>query len=625
MLVAVHPDLIKTLEQGFASQQQGDLDSAEKKYLQVLRKDQRNEFALNLMGVLCIRTSRYPDAVSYLLRAIRANPEDAETHNNLGLAYQALNQFPDAQRAFEQSLKLHPGQPATLNNLGNIFAAIDQHKPAIACFESALNLDTKYVDCLNNLSVSLQEVGRLDHALQVIDRAIAIDGSKSMFFNNKGEILLRATQFESAKEAFDRAIELDGNLVAKMNLSTALKQLGDVDLSVEMLSEVIRQENHNSEAHNRLGVLLEQRGNTEQAAKHFRLALKHTPNHASSFYQLSKLKDQRLTSGEVAEIYDLLDDPQYLAIFKSSLFFALACEYEKRGDYGSSIDCLINAQKIKANRHPYSESATLEHLRLARQTFPIPRTGEISVNEGMTTPIFIVGMPRSGTTLAEQIISSHSAITGAGELGFINDVIKEASELTGKPYPMSMENLGSEQVQQLRESYLTRLLGRFGNGRFIVDKNPLNFNFIGAIAALFPDAKILYCKRAPMDNCVSIFKLPFDDNQGYSHDLAALGHFYLYHKELMKLWFENYSNQIMTVQYETTVAELEKQARRMLEFIGVEFEDQVLEYFNNERIVMTPSAEQVRQPIYSSSIDSWQKYGQALGPLIDALSGLDRA
>ena len=204
-------------------------------------------------------------------------------------------------------------------------------------------------------------------------------------------------------------------------------------------------------------------------------------------------------------------------------------------------------------------------------------------------------------------------------MGFINDLVKTATEMTQRPYPESLQHLTPMQATTLRETYLKRMVERCGGNHFVVDKNPLNFHFVGIIASIFPEARILYCKRNAMDNCVSVFRLPFDDNQGYSHDLASLGIYYRQHEVLMEFWFSCYSNQILQVDYEETVECLEDQAHVMLDFIGVEFEKAVLDFFNNERIVMTPSAEQVRQPIYKTSINAWKRYGAALDPLAAAL------
>jgi tetratricopeptide (TPR) repeat protein len=609
------------LQQGYACQQQGDLVAAEKLYRAVLDDDAENEFALNLLGVTCIKSGRASEAIDCLSRAIDVNPRDMETHNNLGLAYKEVLDFQKAAKCFRDSLKLEPQQPETLNNLGNVLAAVDEHTQAIAAFKAALDLDERYVDCYCNLAVSLKEVNRLDHAIRAARRATALAPGHSRAHNVLGELFLRAAQYEAARISFERSIALDDSIVAKINLSTALKQLGEVAAAVDLLEHVVRVEPDNSEAHSHLGVLNEQLGNTAAAANHFRTALRHTPNHASSFYQLAKLKGQRLHADEVAKVSELLDDPATLDIFKSSLHFALACEAGKREDYDEEMRQLIAAQGFKAARDPYDPDAPQAYRKAAEQYFPLKPLEIGDRGTRHPVPIFVLGMPRSGTTLIEQIISSHSRITGAGELGFINDIVRRATEMTGQPFPSSIQALTDPQALELRNSYLDRLVDRFGHSQFIVDKNPLNFNLIGTIATLFPDAKIIYCRREPIDNCVSIFRLPFDDNQGYSHDLAALGDYYNQHNKLMSYWKSCYPKQILTVQYEDTVENLERQARRILEFVGAKFEQNVLNFFDNARIVMTPSASQVRQPIYKDSIAAWKRYEQHLGPLFAGLNG----
>lgn len=612
------PHLIKKLETGFTAQQRGDLQTAEKQYREVLRKDPANEFALNLLGVVLIRRERHEDAANYLERARSANATDPETHNNLGLAYSGMHRFPDAIEAFRSSLKLAAKQPQTLNNLGNALAAIDQHKDAVASFQEAARLAPDYADCLNNLAVSLLELGSTDAAMAAVDKATTIEPKRSQFHNTRGEILLREAKYEQALAALTVAIELDHNVSARLNSSTALKQLGRTDEAERVLTNITTKDIGNAEAHHHLGVLLEQLGRSNEAADAFRAALAADRRHASSYYQLSRLRDQTLSGSELEQVRNMLDDPSLLAIFRSSLLFALATEHEKRKEYDDSIRYFIEAQSIKSRRCPYQPDVTTGYVALARKVFPVRVSADTNTQKG-PVPLFVVGMPRSGTTLTEQILVSHSRIEGAGEVGFIKDIAQLASKRTGKPFPVCVQHLAPDFIDELRETYLEQMKSRCGTSDFVVDKNPLNFNFIGLIATVFPEARILFCKRNPMDNCVSIFRLPFDDNQGYSHDLAALGHFYRQHEELMDHWLSSYPDQVVTVQYEDTVDDLEQQARRMLDFVGVDFEDEVLRFFDTERAVLTPSSEQVRQPIYKTSVDAWRRYGDALAPLIEAL------
>ena len=388
-----------------------------------------------------------------------------------------------------------------------------------------------------------------------------------------------------------------------------------------MLNEVISVEADNAEALNHMGVLQEQIGNMEKAAAYFRRAIASVPTHASSWYQLSKLKEQRLSDQEIAEIRAMIDAPGLLDIFRSSLLLALACEFEKRKEYDTSIEYFAAAQHLRALRHPYDQAAVVSHVKAMKECFPLAGIAVASDREEVPTPVFIVGMPRSGTTLTEQIITSHSDVAGAGEVGFINDLVKDATQLTGERFPGAIARLTAVQAQELRSSYFRRIVKRCGAAPLVVDKNPLNYNLIGVIATLFPDARIIYCKREAMDNCVSIFRLPFDTNQGYAHSLSALGHYYRQHEELMDFWLGTYKQQILQVDYEETVAGLETQARRMLDFLGVGFEPGVLRFHANQRLVLTPSAEQVRQPIYKSSVGAWRRYGAALQPLAEALGG----
>ncbi len=234
-------------------------------------------------------------------------------------------------------------------------------------------------------------------------------------------------------------------------------------------------------------------------------------------------------------------------------------------------------------------------------------------------PVFIIGMPRSGTTLTEQILSCHSQVAGAGEVGFINELVQELVDSSDAPFPKCLASLDQTDAARLRQRYFSNMRARCGDAAYVLDKNPLNYNFVGFILTLFPEAKLLHCRRDPVDNCVSIFRLPFDDNQGYSHDLEALGHFYCAHSNLMDFWQTHYGGSLLPVDYEDTVNDLEGSVRRITAFLGLPFEQSMLRYYDNSRVVLTPSAEQVRQQIYTTSIGMWRRYGDAIDPLLRAL------
>ena len=605
------------LQKGFQLLQNKHLLDAQYVFEDILKVEPLNEHGLNLLGVVFIQIQQAEQAVLVLEKALTVNDKDAQTYDNLGLAYKELHQFKKAQKAFNSSLTLDPQQPRTLNNLGNVLAAQDQHKQAALSFDAALKLDANYPECLSNFAQSLKELGNLEFALQAIGHANYLEPNDSYYLNIKGEIQLAKIDYENAQQTFEKAIAIDNYTPARINLSTTLKQLGNYEKAKICLQEVIKHEPNNSEAHNHLGVLQEQLGEFNTAAISFRIALKHTPNHASSFYQLAKLKNQMLKAGEVEKIAELLADSFTPSVFKTSLFFALAVYYDKAKHHALAIKNYAYAQQIKAEKFPYNSKLTEQYRAAMEDIMPVS-SAQVCMDH--VHPIFIIGMPRSGTSLVEQILASHSQIFGAGELGFINDLVKMAEQITNTPYPYCLTKLSQPQLTELGRQYKQRILGTFGEQSYFTDKNPLNYNFVGFIKAILPDAKFVYCQRNEIDNCLSIFKLPFDDSQGYAHDLNALGHYYREHERLMVFWAGFYSEDIITNTYEAVVDNQPKETARLLEFLELDYEQATEHFYQTQRIVMTPSAEQVRQPIYKTSIDSWQKYGDALKPLQQALN-----
>jgi tetratricopeptide (TPR) repeat protein len=615
----MNAELIRLLETGYAAQQGGDLDSAESNYRRVLASDPGNEFALNLLGVVLLRRRHFEEALGFLRSAAQANPADPDTHNNLGLALSGLHRYEEAIAAFQRSLQGNGRQPQALNNLGNALAAMDRHSEALQSFERALALQPAFADCLHNLAVSLLATERSKAALKAIGEAVRLEPGRSPFLNTRAEILMREARYDEAHTCLQDAIAIDGSLQARINLSTVLKQQGRYRDAVDTLEDVLREAPSHAEAHHHLGVLHEQLGDSGAAAAAFRRAIAHNPRHASAYYQLSKLRNERLTPAEQQAIQSLLVDSGYLELLRPPLLFALGCEAEKDRDYAASMALFKQAQAIKARRNPYDHRAAEAFREACERVFPLAHTPPIAPQQDDPVPVFVIGMPRSGTTLTEQILTSHSEISGAGEVGFVNRLVERLTASSGAPYPDCAAALDARRATGLRQWYFSHMRQRCGDAAYVVDKNPLNYNFVGFIATLFPEARIVYCRRNPADNCVSIFRLPFDDNQGYSHDLAALGHCYRAHTALMQLWESHYAANILTLDYEHTVEDLQGSAQRMADFLGLPLEASMLRFFDNQRAVLTPSAEQVRQGLYSTSVGMWRRYGDAISPLLEAL------
>ena len=236
-------------------------------------------------------------------------------------------------------------------------------------------------------------------------------------------------------------------------------------------------------------------------------------------------------------------------------------------------------------------------------------------------PLFIIGMPRSGTTLAGQILSSHSQVNGYGETRAVHDMTLRAVESGNKPYPEVIESLTRDELKSLGESLLTQYANHHLQTH-ILDVTPTNFQHLGLIARALPQARFVHCCRNPVDTCFSIFKLPFPQGQDYAHDLTYLGQQYRAYWRLMKQWNELFSERIFNLRYEDLIANSEQQIHRLCEFLALPFEPDMLQFHEFESLVRTPSASQVRQPLYAHSVAAWRQYSNHLEPLLDALGDL---
>ena len=617
-------NVLTLLETGYGLQRSGHLEQAEARYRQALRQDPGNIHALNLLGVICVNTDRAAEAVELIAAAVAQEPGDAEALANLGLAQKDLKQFTEATESFERAIRLNPGNPVTRNNLGNVQAALGDFRAAIATYRHALRLVPDYAECLSNLAASLKEVKQLDGALAAADRAIELRPDFAEAHNNRGEILFKQARFAESAESYRAAVNHRENYVAALiNLSSASKECGDVDAARAILDDVVRRNPDSPRAHNSLGVLFEQLGQGNDAAKEFREAIRLSPDYANAYYQLAQLRGQGLADEEVEAVERLIDKPGTLDDQRMPLAFALACAYEDRGDHDRSFFYLDKAKALKSKRSAYDDAQVSQYYDSISKAFAhtLAAPNQRNHPEGLR-PVFVLGMPRSGTSLTEQILSSHPDVHGAGELSLMEDTIGEASRRTGKAFPELASSLTPTLLDELGALYLGRLTARAGNEAIVVDKTPMNFQYIGFIARILPEARFIHCRRNPIDNCLSIFKLPFEESHSYAHGLGSLGRYYKRYAALMEHWGRIVPGRIWTVVYEDLVADFEGETRQLLEFLDLPFDASVLAYHRTRRIVKTPSASQIRQPIYSTSVGRWRKYRKHLGPLLDQLETL---
>jgi tetratricopeptide (TPR) repeat protein len=423
---------------------------------------------------------------------------------------------------------------------------------------------------------------------------------------------------------YEQALALEPQMVAaRIGLADCCKNLGEFARAEQVLTKLIADHRDNALAHHHHGVLLEQKGDILEAADAYRRAIELAPRLGLAHYQLAQLKGHRTTDDELQSRLRVYRDPDLTAEQRSPLALAISIGYEQRKDFAEAFRYLSEGNDIKARLHPYDDAKVDRFHDSIRRAHTAMHAQELAVDSSHGPRIaFVLGMPRSGTSLTEQLLASHPEVHGAGEVACMEDTIRLLGRLTGTPFPDGARVLTTDHLREMRTFYLQALGANTPDAGWIVDKTPMNFQYIGIISRMMPDAMIIHCRRDPLDNCLSIYQRLFDATHTYSHDLEALGHYYRRYWELMQFWTAQAPDRVLDVGYEETVTDLERQAHRLCGFLGLPFDNAMLRFYQTERVVMTPSASQVRQPIYRDSVASWRKYAQYLGPLRDSLGDL---
>ncbi|KAA1189135.1 tetratricopeptide repeat protein [Pseudohalioglobus sediminis] len=614
--------IMRYLEQGYQLQQQGRYGEAEAGYREVLKLDPRNVHALNLLGILAINSDRPLEAIELITQALAENPDDPQAHGNLGLAYKDAGQFEAAVAHFKQSLQLNPKNLVMMNNLGNALRESGNARDAITCFEAALRLDRAYAACWSNLAAAQRDMEDYGKAMKALDRALELDPEQVAAHHLRASVFVKLARFEDALACFERVLELEpGRTDVMIEKSDALRDLNRADEARQTLDTVLQREPGNPFAWHALGVLHEQLGDRDRAAECFQRCLQLAPDYASAHYQLAQLKGRQTPEQELQQMELLWRADGMLDEDRKLLAFALFRAWDQRDEVAKAWHYLAQGNRIKAEASPYDRAFThsltdgIITAARALQARP-PGQARAPASPGIA---FVMGMPRSGTTLTEQVLSAHSCIMGAGEVSYAFDCARLASHLTNQPFPQCVAELTDAHLEEIGRYYRSRHREVDQGTAWIVDKTPLNFQYLGLMARALPEAKFIHCRREPVDNCFSIHRIPFDEKQTYAHGLESLADYYQQYRRMMDAWHALYPERILDVDYEATVADLRAQCERMLGFLELEFQPAMLEFHSGGGLVKTPSASQVREPIYRDAVAAWKRYEEFLQPLVAAL------
>ena len=502
------------------------------------------------------------------------------------------------------------------------YFANGQVADAEACLNRALLSVPEYPEVLHLLRVAAKLQGDHVKAAKLIERALDRVPHHTIFHNNLGNILLDAGESEAAINHYRQAIRAEPAYVdAHFNLGIGHERQGQTQEAIASYRQTLVLNPEYIEARHNLGSALESLGLIEDALIEYRKVIAISPDYARAYFRIAYATPDRVSETERQAMEHLLAklDPSSDAAIH--LNFGLGRAY---ADIGRPEDAFIQwEQGNKAKRATYIydvANSTQLHQRIASEfTSGIFRTHARQGHED-DAPIFVVGMPRSGTTLVEQILSSHPRVSGAGELPIMRNVVLGISgQPAGRAYPESIGGLSEGSIHSAALEYLRALRARDASAPHIVDKMPGNFLYIGMIKLLLPNARIVHCVRDPIATCFSCFTQLFNAPQRFAYDLTELGTYHSSYRRLMSHWHRVLPGEIFDIRYEDLVEAQEATTRRLLEFCGLDWNDSCLTFHETQRSVRTSSAEQVRRPLYKSSVMGWRRYKEYLAPLLEAL------
>lgn len=617
--------ILRMLESALEHHRAGRLDAAETIYRQILAVEPDNADSLHLLGMLEHQRGRHETAIEMIRQAIVRNPNQAAFHSNLGTILQAQGKLDEAAASFERALALKPDWAEVHSNLGNILQTQGRLEEAATRQQQALAIKPNLAEAWSNLGNVRDAQGLPSEAVSCYERALAIKPGYVDALNNLGAVLLAQDRIGEAMAQLEQALVLSPNYApAHNNLGNALIQQDRIDGARAHYQRALALKPEYANAHNNLANALKQQGDFAEAIRHYDRAIELRPDYAEAHLNRADLKTFRQSDPGLAALEQLAarnDLPPDRAI---CIHFALAKALDDVGEYTRAFEHFRAGNELKRRQIQYDEPATLEMFQRISAAFDSSVfKGLDGQGEPSPAPVFVLGMPRSGSTLIEQILASHPQIQAAGELTIFETLEASGSFSNPNPqisYPESIHALDSAGLRRMGQEYVSRLPEIAPGKLRIVDKLPGNFLRIGLIHLTLPNAKIIHTTRHPADTCLSCYSKLFTKGLTFTYDLAELGHYYRAYVELMEHWRSVLpAGAMLDVSYEDVVNDLEGQARRLISYCGLTWDDRCMSFHQTGRRVKTASAVQVRQPLFRSSVQRWRNYEENLGPLFDAL------
>jgi tetratricopeptide (TPR) repeat protein len=608
-----------------------------------IRESPNRPEAHNNLGLVLAQEGRLVEAAACFQKVVSLAPNLADGHSNLGNVLQELGSLDEAAQHLEEALRLRPNFAAAHNNLGVVLLRSGNVEKAVAHFREAIRLLPTCTDAHNNLGSALLRQGFLAEATSHLHTALRLRPDWAEAHYNLGLVLHEQAQLLAAERHLRQALHLKKDSAEACNaLGLVLREENRLDEARASFEQALNLKSDDTPAQCNLARLLEDLGDLEGAAERYRHALNCEPRHIDALAGLAHLERGRLSEPELGRIQEWLNDPELGEANRCRLLYALAHVFDGRGEYDKAAASFEEANALELTRwrrrgQAYDRAEFRRYVDRLEQTFS-QAFFDKARGWGVASerPVFIFGLPRSGTTLTEQILASHSQVYGGGELVYAKNDFVALAQLAGGSATVAAA-IGSIPAFQLEQIFagLARLdpaRAQFLAGQHlhwlqeldpsrprVTSKTPADWQFVGLLAVLFPRARFIHCRRDPRDSALSCWMTQFR-MLNWTCDQNDIADQFNDYQRLMAHWRACLPVPILELDYEETVADLEGTARRLVSWLGLEWEPACLNFHQTRRPIRTASATQVRRPIFSSSVGRWRHYKSALRPLFSRLS-----
>jgi tetratricopeptide (TPR) repeat protein len=615
---ATAPD---TLGRAKQLHQAGRLTEAKQAYEAVLAVNPCHSEALYLLALIVYHEGAPDRAIELVRAAIRLQPAFPSAHRALAQIWAARGDFDQAIESCREGLRHLPDHIELEGDLANALMNKGQFDKAVVLYRKVLARAPDLAEMHNNLGIALDREGQLGQALQSFRDALAVRPTYAEAHCNLANTLANAGRHADAADAYRKAIDLKPDLAeAYSNLGNSLLELGLPQDAIIACRQAVSLNPRLASAHGNLGIALAFVGNDTEARQAYKAAVALAPGRVRYRYHLGVLTRYTPDSPELGALVELEKDASLPPGDRTLLHFALGKACDDVGRFDDAWRHFAAANQLHRRSLAYDREAEARRFAGIQRQFSADfiRRHERLGNPS-PLPVFIIGMPRSGSTLVEQIISGHPRVFGAGELDDFGRSIRDIEASDGG-YPESVAALPTQAYADLGTRYINRIGRLAPDAGRITDKMPHNFLYAGLIHLALPNAPIIHIIRDSRDTCLSCFSKKFTNGHLYSYDLADLGSYYCQYLSLMAHWDRVLPRgRILEVRYECLVQDIEAEARRMIAYCGLDWDPACLVPWRNRRPVFTASHAQIRQPVSDRSIGRWRNYEPFLGPLLREL------